>query len=363
MTGQRRQVGRRLHAIIRQPRSRQHAHRLRHAPPRRSLCARRLLRCRWSSPRRACPTAPVATPAAPRRRSPAATWEQKLAWIVRLEDQRILREPESAGAAGHAAGHGARARRAGAAAALRSAARCCATRSARASPGRAGGRPRRAWPRRRPLWPSCSTDEELEVRQMAAFALGLIGDAARARRAARGAEQRRADAAGPRGRGAGPHRRQGRRAGRRRDGARRTSAAGALRRSPPTIWTIRWRRRSKRRASGSTRWPGWAATTRWRPRCSTNAAAGVALVAGGLRAAAGRRPRAAPALTRAADTPGRYTASFADPRAGRGQGHARPSPQLRQIVEERTARSGGRDSGVRALAALGDAGAVPLCHA
>ena len=35
----------------------------------------------------ACASAPLAPPA------PVATFEQKMAWILRLEDQRVLRDP------------------------------------------------------------------------------------------------------------------------------------------------------------------------------------------------------------------------------------------------------------------------------
>ena len=44
----------------------------------------------------ACASAPSNTPAAAVK-PPVVTWEEKLAWILRLEDQRILRDPNPPG--------------------------------------------------------------------------------------------------------------------------------------------------------------------------------------------------------------------------------------------------------------------------
>jgi len=70
-------------------------------------------------------------------------------------------------------------------------------------------------------------------------------------------------------------------------------------------------------------------------------------------------PRAASALTALLSTPGRYTAAF----AARGLGLAKATqaaPALRQIVSERRAPSGVVVQAIRALAAMGDAAAVPV---
>ena len=70
-------------------------------------------------------------------------------------------------------------------------------------------------------------------------------------------------------------------------------------------------------------------------------------------------PRAASALTALLSTPGRYTAAF----AARGLGLAKAmaaAPALRQIVSERRVPSGVVVQAIRALAAMGDAAAVPV---
>ena len=72
----------------------------RHAP--RSRCARRCEHWRWARGIAALCTvaerlrvgARRASGAGSRRRRPCpVTWQQKIAWIVRLEDQRLLRDP------------------------------------------------------------------------------------------------------------------------------------------------------------------------------------------------------------------------------------------------------------------------------
>ena len=70
-------------------------------------------------------------------------------------------------------------------------------------------------------------------------------------------------------------------------------------------------------------------------------------------------PRAAPALTALLSTPGRFTAAF----AARGLGLAKATQAaaaLRQIVSERRAPVGVVVQAIRALAAIGDAGSVPV---
>ena len=124
------------------------------------------------------PKTPVATPsAAPTTAAlPAqAVWEQKLAWIVRLEDQRLLREPNPP------------AQRVIRPATAREPAvlapptpadllpllrdpQARVRRRAALAAGRVG------LPEAVPALVERLSDEEREVRQMAAFALGLVGD-------------------------------------------------------------------------------------------------------------------------------------------------------------------------------------------
>ena len=140
----------------------------------RADCTRRRLpsASRWNVA--ACASVPPASPSA--GAVPVVTWEQKLGWIVRLEDQRILRDPNPPSPV-----------------ILKPATQ---REPALVAPGPPS------------IWSSCSTttkhasrraalaigrvglsegiepltrllnDEEIEVRQMAAFGLGLIGDAA-----------------------------------------------------------------------------------------------------------------------------------------------------------------------------------------
>ena len=165
-------------------------------------------------------------------------------------------------------------------------------------------------------------DEEPEVRQMAAFAMGLIGDPAARGGAARGAEQRRSDAAGPGGRGAGPHRRQGRRAGRRATWCARTWLLACCGRSPPDDMD----------------YPLSPPVEAARLGLFALARLGIYDAAGGGGRGRARRrrcrawwpvayalqrvgdPRAAPPLTLAPD-PGPLHRLLRDPRAGGGQGH------------------------------------------
>ena len=102
---------------------------------------------------------------------------------------------------------------------------------------------------------------------------------------------------------------------------------------------------------------------------SFDALAGVALDATGqpvsrwwpiayaLRRAAD--PRGAPALLSLLNTPGRYTASFAAQGLGALKATSAAGP-LRQIVEQRTAHAAVIIQAIRALAALGDSTSAPL---
>ena len=274
----------------------------------------------------ACVPAPVATPAAPAAVATPAPWEQKLAWIVRLEDQRILREPNppapqvlrpatarEPALLGPAApadllvlmrDREARVRR-------------------RAALARGTSRPLRgvALPGRAPEGRGARGAADGRLRAWASSAIP----------AARGALLEALSSADPHparpgGRGAGSHRRQDRRAGRRRHGARARGGGRAAADRRRRHWTIRCRRRSKRRGWDSTPWPGWATTTRWRRRWWTNAARPCPRwwpVAYALQRVGD--PRAAPALTTLL-TPGALHGVLRDPRAGRGQGHDRHPP-------------------------------------
>jgi cyclophilin family peptidyl-prolyl cis-trans isomerase/HEAT repeat protein len=70
-------------------------------------------------------------------------------------------------------------------------------------------------------------------------------------------------------------------------------------------------------------------------------------------------PRAAPALLALVKTPGRFTASFAAKGLGSSK-VAQAAPTLRQIVEQRTQPPAVVIQAVRSLAGTGDTGAVPL---
>jgi len=124
-----------------------------------------------------CKTLPTPAPApAPEPKIPIVTWDQKIAWMVRLEDQRLLRDPNPSPPV-----------------ILRPAtqllpaivapppptdlislttdAEARVRRRAALALGRVG------LPAAVPSLTTLLTDGESEVRQMAAFALGLIGDA------------------------------------------------------------------------------------------------------------------------------------------------------------------------------------------
>jgi cyclophilin family peptidyl-prolyl cis-trans isomerase/HEAT repeat protein len=133
----------------------------------------------------ACATAPIAPP--PKPEAPVATYEQKIGWMLRLEDQRVLRDsvapapvtPAPAGAAGVAA------RPVADLIALLADGDPRVRRRAALAIGRVGLKAGV-----RPLEAALGADREPEVRQMAAFSLGLLRDlsAAPALRSALGDE-------------------------------------------------------------------------------------------------------------------------------------------------------------------------------
>ena len=124
----------------------------------------------------ACATAPPAPPPAAVVKPPVVTWEEKLGWILRLEDQRILRDPNPQ--APQILVPAAQGRPAIVAPPPPSDLLRLLTdeegrtrRRAALAIGRVG------LPEGVPGLQQALMDPELEVRQMAAFALGLIGDA------------------------------------------------------------------------------------------------------------------------------------------------------------------------------------------
>ena len=99
-------------------------------------------------------------------------------------------------------------------------------------PRRARDRPRRRWPKGRSRSSALLADTDPEVRQMAAFALGLIGDKSAREPLVARAGRSVAARAGQRGGGAGAHRRcRGRRRGR-AHGRARSCNRGALAQPP-----------------------------------------------------------------------------------------------------------------------------------
>ena len=303
----------------------------------------------------ACATVPAAAPVVT---IPVITWEERLGWMMRLEDQRILRDPNPPPPVVlvpatqtqpqivappppsdliRLLGDGeARTRRRAALAAGRA--------------GLAEGV--------EPLT-TLLTDEEFEVRQMAAFALGLIGDAA-ARPALTAAlndrdptvQGRAAEALGAIGNKAD---------------APLVSAmvqahvkAGALTGIAPDDlgYPLALPAEAARL--------GLYALVKLG---SYESLAAAALDAGGQPvstwwpvAYALQRlgdPRAVPALLTLLNTPGRYTASF----AARGLGFMKAQAaagSLRQIVEQRRGDPAVVIQAIRAVGALGDAAAAPV---
>ena len=268
---------------------------------------------------------------------------------------------QSAGAAGPSGRPRPGSRRVlGAAGARRSAGADARQGSARASPGRAGGGARRPVRGVAATWRSGSRTRSPRCGRWPPSRWASSATPPRAARCCEALSGADPDPAGPRGGGAGSHRRQDGRAGRRRHGARARGGRRAAADCRRTHWTIRCRRRSKPRAWGSSRWPAWAATTRWRRRWWTNAALRCRAwwpVAYALQRVGDAR--AAPALTYASDARDATPTSFAI----RGLAAAKDTtviPQLRALVQERKADRAVVIQAIRALAALGDAGALPL---
>jgi cyclophilin family peptidyl-prolyl cis-trans isomerase/HEAT repeat protein len=124
----------------------------------------------------ACAKAPPAPSApAPSVRPPAVTWEEKLGWILRLEDQRILRDPNPPPPVILVPASNARP------AIVAPPPPSDLLRLLTDEEGRTRRRAalaigRVGLPEAVPALQRALTDDEFEVRQMAAFALGLIGD-------------------------------------------------------------------------------------------------------------------------------------------------------------------------------------------
>ena len=301
------------------------------------------------------PVAAVVVPTAPAP-PPEITWEEKIAWIVRLEDQRILKDPSPPPPA-----------------LLQPATAKTTALYALPPPsdlipllrdpeGRVRRRAALAVGRVglaegvEPLLPLLA-DNDVEVRQMAAFALGLIGD-----QSARAALTKSLDDPEPivQGRAAEALGLIGNRADADLVGGivRRQVAAGALKGidSDDVSYPLAAPAEAARLAIyalvrlGS--YEALAAAvldgsgqpvSRWWP---------VAYALGRIN-----DPRAAPVLVTLLSAPGRYTAAF----AARGLG-ALKAPQavaqLRQIAEERRAHPAVVIQAVRALGTAGDAAAI-----
>ena len=308
-----------------------------------------------------CATAPAAavvTPPAAPAPAPEITAEQKLAWIIRLEDQRILKDPNPPPPA---ILQPATAKTLAVVAnpapsdliPLLSDAEARIRRRAALAVGRVG-----LADGVQPLLPLLA-DADVEVRQMAAFALGLI-----ANQSARPALLKALDDPEPivQGRAAEALGSIGNKA----DAdvvsgiVRRQVAAGALNGLQPDDLTYPLpapaeaarlaiyalvRLGSYDALAAAVLDGSGQPVSRWWP---------VAYALGRIN-----DPRAAPALVSLLGTPGRYTAAF----AARGL-TAVKAPQgagaLRQIVEARTAHPAVIIQAVRGLGPLGDASVIPL---
>jgi|RhiMethySRZTD1v2_1073278.scaffolds.fasta_scaffold00306_10 cyclophilin family peptidyl-prolyl cis-trans isomerase/HEAT repeat protein len=302
-----------------------------------------------------CASAPTSSRGTPS--VPVITWEQKLGWMVRLEDQRILRDPNPP-----------------AAVVLKPATQREPALVAPVPPSdlikllndnEARVRRRAALAIGRvglaegiePLTRLLS-DSEIEVRQMAAFGLGLIGDPS-ARPALLGAlkdsqpvlQGRAAEALGQ--------------IGDRADGeaigamVQAHIKAGALMGIAPDDLTY-----PLSAPAEAVRLGLYALA-----RLSAYDALAAAVLVNGQPvstwwpvAYALQRvgdPRAAPALTALVNTPGRFTAAFAVKGLGSSKA-TQAAPALRQIVEERRLAAPIVIQAVRSLATVRDAGAVPV---
>jgi cyclophilin family peptidyl-prolyl cis-trans isomerase/HEAT repeat protein len=310
----------------------------------------------------ACATATAPAPApvvTPQPEPPAVSWEEKLDWIMRLEDQRIVRDPNPPSPV-------------------------VLVPATRTQPAIVAPLPpsdlirlvsdREARTRRRaalalgrvglreavdPLTRVLAADEEPDVRQMAAFALGLIGDPA-----ARPALLASLNDQDPLTQG------------------RAAEALGLIGDRTDAMTVSEMVQRHVRAGALAT----IAADDLTYPLAAPAEAARLGLYAlvrlGSFEALAavaidgGGQPvsvwwpiayvlqrlgdmRAAPALTSLLNTPGRYTAAF----AARGLGVIKAgaaAPALRQIVEQRTADRAVVIQALRALAAIGDAASRPI---
>jgi cyclophilin family peptidyl-prolyl cis-trans isomerase/HEAT repeat protein len=323
----------------------------------------------WALCLLAAACAPVAAPAVVVPEPPPVTWEDKLGWMMRLEDQRILRDPNPPARAVLAPATLDRPQVLGPPAPsdlleLLKDPEGRVRRRAALAAGRVG-----LSEAVEPLTTLLS-DPEVEIRQMAVFALGLIGDAA-ARPVLLGAlkdaepivQGRAAEALGMIANLAGtaPATDAGR-----SDAAavaemiRVHVAAGALNGLEPDDLTY------PLAPSVEAVRLGLYALVRLG---SYDALAAAALDASGQPvstwwpvAYALQRlgdPRAAPALTRLLETPGRYTAAF----AARGLGTTKATQAaaaLRSLVDARRAPEAVVVQAIRALALMGDSGAEPV---
>ena len=305
-----------------------------------------------------CATAPPAPAPAVAAEPPVVTWEEKLGWILRLEDQRLLRDPNP----------------------LPPAVLVAATRTQPAivappqpsdllrllGDGEARARRRAVLALGRvglrdavePLTKLLAADAEPEVRQMTAFALGLIGDpSARTSLLAALADPdplvggRAAEALGMlavRDDATAVSEMVQRHV---RGGALATIAADDLAYPlPPPVEAARLgfyalvRLGSYEELAAAALDPSGRPVSAWWP------------VAYALQRLGD--DRAVPALMGLLNTPGRYTPSFAARGLGAMKAMVAAGP-LRQIVERRSADPAVVVQAIRAIAAIGDPAAVP----
>jgi len=296
-------------------------------------------------------------PAAPTVEPPVVTWPQKLTWIMRLEDQRLVRDPNPPAQAVLVPAAPNRPAVVAPPAPsdlirLLDDSEARVRRRAALALGRVG-LPEAVEPLTKRL-----TDEEVEVRQMAAFALGLIGDAS-ARPALLAAlkdsspvvQGRAAEALGL--------------IADRADATAVSEMVQAHVRSGALMAIAPDELASPLTAEAEAARLGLYALVRLG---SYDALAAAALDASGQPvsrwwpvAYALQRigdARATRALLVLLETPGRYTAAF----AARGLGVVKAASAvepLRRLVDQRTAQPAVVVQAVRALAAIQDAGAVP----